>query len=477
MKAHYKILGLGLLGFMVLYSCIPSKQIREADTQLPETFASANNDTLNAGGLSWRAFFTDPGLQRLIDTALVRNQELNITLQQVAMAQNEIRARKGEYLPFIGILGGYELEKASRNTRNGAVEEQLTLGEDGEAFPDPLPNYQLGFAASWELDIWKKLRNAKKASVYEYLASVEGKNFMVTNLVAEIASLYYELTALDNQLIFVNKNLEIQQNALKMVKLQKQAARATELAVKRFEAEVMKNQSHLFELKQQIVETENQINFLLGRRPEPILRNSDEFIELQLDTVYAGIPSQLLQNRPDIRQAELELAAAKLNVKSARASFYPTIGLRAGIGFEAFKPNFLFAAPESMVYNAVGDLMAPLVNRNALKAAFSTANNRQIQAIYEYERAILTGYVEVTNQLSNIENLNQSFSSKENQVNALDTSIDLANRLFRSARAEYLEVLLTQREALEARMELVEVRKDQFLARIGLYRALGGGWN
>lgn len=130
-----------------------------------------------------------------------------------------------------------------------------------------------------------------------------------------------------------------------------------------------------------------------------------------------------------------------------------------------------------MVYNAVGDLVAPLVNRNALKAAFNTANNRQVQAMYEYEQAILNGYVEVANQLSNLENLNNSYARKDNQVKALDASIELANQLFRSARVEYLEVLLTQREALEARMELVETRKDQYLARVDLYRALGGGWN
>lgn len=477
MRAHYKVLSLGFLVLAVQNSCIPSQHLREARTELPGSFANASMDTVNAGAMSWRDFFEDPQLQQLIDTALVRNQELNIIAQQVAIAQNETRARKGEYLPFLGLQGGYEVEKASRYTRNGAVEEQLTLGEEGQAFPDPLPNYNLGLAATWELDIWKKLRNSKKAAVYEYLASVEGKNFMVTNLVAEISRLYYELSALDNQLIFIQKNLEIQQNALHMVRLQKQAARATELAVRRFEAEVLKNQSHLFEIKQEIVETENQIIFLLGHRPQTITRNSNQFISLDPDTVYAGIPAQLLQNRPDIRRAELELEAAKLNVKVARASFYPTVGLRAGIGFEAFKPDFLFTAPEAMVYNAVGDLVAPLVNRNALKAAFNTANNRQVQAMYEYEQAILNGYVEVANQLSNLENLNNSYARKNNQVKALDASIELANQLFRSARAEYLEVLLTQREALEARMELVETRKDQWLARVDLYRALGGGWN
>ena len=476
MKSYYKILGLGLLVFSVHYSCIPTREIREVNSELPETFAGGSTDTLSAANMDWKDFFKDSKLQMLIDSALVRNQELNITLQQVAIAQNEIRARKGEYLPFVGFQGGYELEKASKFTRNGSVEEQLTIGE-GEAFPDPLPNFNLDLAASWELDVWKKLRNAKKASVFEYLASVEGKNFMVTNLVAEIASSYFELTALDNQLAYVKQNLEIQQNALKMVQLQKQAARATELAVRRFEAEVAKNQSHLYELQQEIVETENRINFLIGRRPQAIKRNSAEFIQMEPMLVTSGIPAQLLQNRPDIRMAEFELEAAKLNVQSARASFLPAVGIKAGVGFEAFKSDVLFTSPESLIYNAVGDLVAPLINRNALKAVFNTANNRQLQAIYEYEQAILNGYVEVVNELSNMDNLDKSYVQKNKQVKALDESIELANQLFRSARAEYLEVLLTQREALEARMELVETRKFQLRARIELYRALGGGWN
>ena len=467
---------MGLLALSLFFSCVPSRDIREAKDGLPEQYTAGQADTLNSSAVSWRVFFGDPDLRTLIDSALVRNQELNIMVQQVDIARNEVRARTGEYLPSVGLQAGAEVEKVGRYTRSGAVEDQLDIRE-GEAFPEPLTDFQAGLAASWELDIWKKLRNSKKAAVYEYLASVEGRRFMVTNLVAEIAASYYELVALDNQLVYLRQNLEIQQNALDIVKLQKQAARATELAVRRFEAEVFKNQSQRFEIQQQIVETENRINFLTGRGPGPVRRRSEPFIDMALDTVYSGIPAQLLTNRPDIRQAEFELEAAKLDVKSARASFLPSVGIRAGIGFQAFKPGLLGTTPESLVYNAVGDLVAPLINRNALKAAYNSATDRQLQAVYEYEKAILGGYVEVVNQLSNIENLRNGYQRKLDQVDALTESIDLSTRLFQSARVEYLEVLLTQREALEARMELVEAKKFQMLARIDLYHSLGGGWN
>jgi len=465
-----------LFALVVLHSCVPTKTLREENNTVPENYNYQGKDTLNTAMLNWRDFFKDEHLTRLIDSALVNNQELNIFLQQVDMAKNEIKARKGEYLPFVSVFAGAEVEKVGEFTRNGVVEKNLDI-RDGEEFPEPLPNFSAGLSASWELDIWKKLRNSKKAVMLEYLASVEGKNFMVTNLVAEIADAYYELLAEDNELANIEQNLQIQQNALEMVRLQKQAARATELAVRRFEAELLKNQSHQYEVRQQIVESENKINFLLGRTPRPIERRSQGFIERDLDSVYAGIPSQLLQNRPDIRRAEYELQAAKLNTKVAKANFYPSIGIRAGVGLEAFNPKFLTETPQSLLYSLMGDVVGPLINRNAIKAEYQTANDRQLQTVYEYEKAILNGYIEVANQLSNIKNLKSNYDLKEREVTALTESIDLSIQLFQSARADYMEVLLVQREALDAKIELIETKKNQLVARIKMYQALGGGWN
>jgi len=462
---------------LILFSCVPAKTaIREADKTLPKAYKNQMKDSINSANVKWKDFFSDTNLVALIDVAIANNQELKMMLQRVEMSKNEIKARKGEYLPFVSIIAGAEVEKVGEFTRNGAVEKNLSIRED-EKFPEPLSNFSAGLSASWELDIWKKLRNGKKIAVLEYLASVEGKNFMVTQLVSEIASTYYELMALDNQLLIIEQNLELQTNALRMVKLQKEAARVTQLAVRRFEAELLKNQSNKFIVAQQIVETENLLNFLVGRYPQQIIRSSDTFISKSMDDIKSGIPPDLLANRTDIKKAELELAAAKLNVSVAKANFYPSIGVRAGLGLEAFKPKFLINTPESLTYNLIGDIVSPLINRNAIKAEYSTANNRQLAAIFEYEKTILNAYIEVQNQVSNAQNLKESYLLKESQVEALTESINLSIQLFKSARAEYTEVLLTQREALDSKIEIIETKRDQLLANVKLYQALGGGWN
>ncbi|WP_286174633.1 TolC family protein [Cytophaga sp. FL35] len=469
------ILG-GTCSLLMIFSCVPSKPLAESKVQLPESFTELESDTVNSAQLEWRDYFSDPQLISLIDSALAKNQELNIMMRQINIANNEISERKGEYLPFVGVRAGAEVEKVGEFTRSGAVEKNLDIRE-GEEFPEPLTDYSVGLFATWELDIWKKLRNAKKAAVFEYLATVEGKNFMVTQLISEIAESYFELLALDNQLDLIDQNLEIQDNALRMVRLQKQAARTTELAVRRFEAEVLKNRSHRFEVKQRIIEVENEINLLVGRIPEPIQRNSSDLLQRQIDTSYAGVPSQLLQNRPDIKKAEYELAAAELSIKEARANFFPSLELNAGVGLQAFDTQFLNSTPESLIYSVVGDVVGPLINRRAIKAHYNNASERQVQAVFEYEKAVLQGYVEVVNQLSKQDNLKKSYDLKSKQVDALNETIDYSTRLFRSARAEYIEVLLAQREALDSKMELVETKKEQLIARVNLYKALGGGWN
>lgn len=478
MKNNNKI-KLFLIGvvLVILHSCgIPKVTTKENEVALPENYVASSQDTLSTAQLKWKDFFDDENLNILIDETLKNNKELNILLQKVAMSQNEIQARKGEYLPGINFGAGADIDKVGEFTRNGAVEKNLAI-KDGEEFPEPLSNYQLGLYSTWELDIWKKLRNAKKVAYMEYMASQEGRNLLVTNLVAEVANSYYELIALDSQLSNLEQNIEIQKNALEIVKLLKESARTTSLAVKRFEAEVQKNQSEIYNLKQEIVETENKINFLVGRLPQPVIRSSSTFTEMQPKMVNAGLPSQLLENRPDVRKAQLELDAAKLNIKVAKANFYPSLGLKAGVGFEAFKPDFLLESPASLLYNIAGELSAPLVNRNAIKAQYKNASAKQIQAAFEYEQTLLNAYIEVVNQLSKIDNLEKNFDLKNKQVASLDESVEISNLLFQSARADYMEVLLTQRDVLEAKMALIETRKDQMVAMVNLYRALGGGWN
>ncbi len=432
-------------------------------------------DSTNSAEINYQQFFSDPYLANLIDSALANNQELNIIKQEISIAKNEVLAKKGAYLPFLKYGAGLGMDKVGRYTRYGSLEANNEIAP-GKEFPEPFTDLMVGANFSWELDVWRKLRNDRQASFNRYLASTEGKNFLVTNLVSEIAQSYYELLGMDNQLEIINQYISIQKNALKIVKFQKEAARVTELAVKRFEAELFKNQSRIFEIKQNIIEVENRINYLVGRFPQPIQRARTPLLNSNPWVIKEGLPAQLLQNRPDIRQAELEMIASKIDVQIARAEFLPSFGLNAGLGMQSFSPKYFFNLPSSIIYSLVGDMVGPLVNKNEIKANYYSKNAKQIQAITNYQQKILNAHREVYNQLQNIKNMQMKFDAIDNQVNILGSSIKISTNLFQSARADYMEVLLTQRDALEAKIELVETKKEQYLALIGLYHSLGGGW-
>jgi NodT family efflux transporter outer membrane factor (OMF) lipoprotein len=462
-------------GSVLMNACTSIKPLAEKEPlQLPAQYVNGN-DSLNIAQLSWKSYFNDTFLINLIETALNNNQELNVLLQEIAISRNEVFASKGEYLPFVSIQAGASAQKEGKYTRFGAVDEQLEI-EPGRNFPQPLSDFEAGFYASWELDVWKKLRNARKAALQRYLGTEEARNFMITNLIAEIADAYYELMALDNLLSIIERNIDIQSDVLHIVEQQKEAARLSQLAVNRFKAQLLNTRNLQYAVKQEITESENHIRFLCGTLPLSIERNSAAFLDAKEDTLSAGLPSQLLLNRPDIRRAERELEASRLDVQVARAAFFPSIALNAGLGLNAYNGAHLLL-PESGLYNLFGDLMGPLINRNAIKAAYWNANARQLQAVYQYEQTALKAYLDVMNQMAMIENYDQSFRVKSEQVELLRESIGIAGSLFNNARADYSEVLLTQREALESKMELIETRKQQQHARVNLYRALGGGWN
>lgn len=468
------VIALVLTGCKAPMATVIKDEVKE---NLPQNFnqeeqQDANN---NSGTTPWRQFFTDPNLVSLIETALKNNQELLITLQEIEIAKSGVLAKKGRLSPTVSAGIGAGLKKAGRYTSEGAGDASTDI-EPGKEMPDPLGNFEGGLMANWEIDIWKKLRTEKEAAVAHYLSTVEGKNFVLSNLIEEVADNYYELLALDNQLDIIQQYIKLQQRALEISKIQKEAAAATELAVKKFEAELAKSKASEYTIRQQITEKENQINALLGRYPQPIVRTKESFMATIPQTVYTGIPSQLLSNRPDIKQAELELKAAKLDVEAARKEFYPSLEISATLGLEAFKPSYLVKMPESIAYNLAGELAGPLINKSAIKANFQTADARQIQSLYEYDKTILNAYLDVANMMSKIKNIDQYYQLKSQETKALDQSIDIANQLFRNSRADYLEVLLNQRDALDAKMELIEAKQKQLSTVVDIYKSLGGGW-
>jgi multidrug efflux system outer membrane protein len=463
-------------GFLVVVSGCQIPKLRQAELGLglPVSYNGVASQESSAQ-LRVEEFYNDPNLTGLICQAVANNRELQSLNQEVQIARNEILARRGAYLPFVGFRGSAGFDKPSRFTPLGAAEDQLEYFP-GRHFPDPLPNFLAGLNIFWQLDIWRELRNARDAAIQRYLSTVDRRNYFLTRLVADIAENYYSLIALDKRIENLNRIIKFQQQSYEIAQEKFKAGTGTELAVRRFLAEFRKNQSEKLIVGQEIIETENRINTLASRFPQAVERYPAAFFDLNIHALSVGVPAQLLQYRPDIRQAERELAAAGLDIKVARAHFFPRLDLSAAIGYQAFNPKYLLMGPEALVASLAGDLTAPLINKAAIRADFMNANAKQLQSLYNYQRVVINAFTEVVNRLSMVENYRRSITLKQQQLTALETSVELATQLFQASRVEYIEVLFAQRDLLDARRVLIDTKRQQLSAIVNTYQALGGGY-
>jgi NodT family efflux transporter outer membrane factor (OMF) lipoprotein len=465
-----------LLPLLMVFACkVPAVVMQEKDPVVLPALYQASADTAAAELPQWNRFFTDTNLVALIKTGLMYNQDLQAALQRINYAQADILQQKGLLSPTVNGSIAASLRKFGLYTMDGAG-NIVTDIQPGKLIPVDLPDYFVGLQTSWEIDAWGKLKNKKQAALARYLSGVEGSNLLVTQLVASISTAYYELLAIDETVKIIDETIQVRERAYELVKVQKQSAMSNELAVKQFESQLYNLRAFRLELLQQAAQTENNIYLLTGKLPGTISRSKVFFGAGLPGYLKAGVPSALLQQRPDIRQAEWNLVAAKAELKAARAAFYPSVNITGSLGFQAFKPELLTRTPESVAYGLIGGLTAPLVNRSAIKANFQKAGALQLEAYYQYQKTILNGYVEVYNEMLRAKNLEQVFEQRSKETETLLQSIDIAEILFKAGRASYLEVLVTQQNALQARLSLVDTKRKQFLTTINLYRTLGGGW-
>lgn len=435
--------------------------------KLPGTYIG-NTDTITDGNIQWQEFFTDPLLLDLIETALQNNFDLLTAIQRIEIARAFYSVSQGAFLPSLSGVASANLGNVNQNMVGNADQDQRMNNIREEYF--------IGLQSSWEADIWGRLKSQKKAAYSRFLASERGKHLVTTAIVAEIARLYYELLAVDNELEVVRKNIDFQEIALEIIKIQKMGGRATELAVQQFTAQLLSTKALEKEKEQRVIELETQINLLMGRYPQTIPREKD-ISELALPpTIHEGVPSTLLLNRPDIQQAELELLAAEADVEAARAAFLPSLSISPYAGFNARNASVLFQTPESLAAGLLGGVTAPIFNKKRIRAGFNRSIAERQQAYYGYQKSIIAGYGEVVNNIRGIDNLEQVYSLKEQEVEVLLNAVSTSNVLFTSGYATYLEVITAQKSVLEAELELANIKKGIFHSVIGLYQALGGGW-
>jgi multidrug efflux system outer membrane protein len=445
--------------------------------KMPDTY-TGNIDSANVSGMAISKFFNDSYLLRLIDTAMAANPDVLTALQRVEIANANLRYNGLLILPSVTLNANAGLEKYGDYTLNGVGNYDTNLSpniNDKQRIPNPTPDYFLGFRSSWEVDLWGKLRNRKRAAFNRFLASQSGYKMVTTSLTSQIATAYYQLLALDNELRVIRKNITLQSNALEIIKMQKLGGRATELAVQQFLAQLERTQGLEYQTLQQITETENQLNFLTGKFSKAIARDTSISTVKLPSVLKAGVPSQLLLNRPDIQEAEFELRAMNADIKAVHAAFFPALTLSPYVGFNAFSSSLLFNSG-SFAYGILGGITAPIFNRKLIKADYNRTVAQGKQALYSYQKTVLNSYQEVFNSLKSIENYNQMYNHKQQEVNALNNAVSVANDLYLVGRANYLEVITAQRNVLDAELELANTKKNIFIGAINLYRSVGGGW-
>lgn len=458
--------------------CKMLKPVEHASAIKAPALFQASADSTGIASLKWSSFFADQKLIALIDTALQNNLDLKMAVQRIEMAGSSILFRQGALLPTVNgeLAGGGR--KFGDYTMDGVGNYDTNFSDnlnEDRKLPAPfLPDYFLGLRSSWEIDIWGKLKTQRKAAYTRFLSSQKARQAIVTGVIAQVASLYYELVTLDAELSIIKKNISLQEKAVNAIVVQKEAGRANELGVKQFRAQLLNTKSLEADIVQRIVERENELNTLLGRFPQAISR-STSLSSLLPDQVSAGIPSQMLRRRPDIQQAELELLANHSDLQAARLAFLPSLNITAFIGFNAFKSS-LFFNPGSIAYTALGGLTAPLLNRKALKAEQKRSEAASIESLYAYNKAVLTGFQEVSTSLRKIENTRRIAELKTQEVSVLQEAVATSQDLFMGGYASYLEIITAQKGVLEAELSLINIQKDQSLAAIQLYRSLGGGW-
>jgi outer membrane protein, multidrug efflux system len=463
-----------LIVISLIVSCTSQKKSDKTIVIPPENFAG-KKDSGNAALLSYKIFLQDSDLVNLIDEVLKNNPDANIAWQKINGNRAQYIAKRGGLLPVVSGNVLAAQRKYGLYTMDGAG-NMSTYMRGNEIVPEHLQDYFVGFQASWELDLWGKLNNRRKASLNRFIASIEGRNFLITNLISEVAFNYYELLALDNILEILNETIALQENAVTLVKAQKQAGMVNELAVNQLETQLLGTKSLERETSQLKIICENKINFLAGRFPTEIKRNKKILFNTWDKEIKLGNPTELLKNRSDIREKEYELIAAKADVKAAKRAFYPSLNLTGGWGVQAYKTELLLLNPESIAYSIIGNLLAPLINRTALKAELKSANALQMEAVLNYRKNVIRAYLEVLNEYSAINNYQKIQDLRIQQVNIATESSEISTELFKTGKATYLEVIVSQQNALEAKLQNINARKMKFVAAVNLYKALGGGW-
>lgn len=449
---------------VTMQSCFVARQYSRPEVVDSEYFRTdaLARDSATIADVSWREMFTDPILVGHIERGLERNIDIRVALQQIEIARAYFLQGKQGYLPTLNATGRVNYQALSRNSQFGSF------------FSGSITQYEVTAGLSWEADIWGKIRSARRASEASYLQSVAAHQAVKTELIASIATLYYQLLMLDEQERVAEQTIATRESALETTRALKDAGTVSEVAVKQTEAQLHTARALLVELRRNINLLENTLSILLGDEPHAITRGTldEQAVPEELKT---GFPVQLLRNRPDVVAAEYGLVNAFEMTNVARSNFYPSLTLTANGGLQSLQLDELFSV-NSLFANVIGGIAQPILNGRRIRTQYEVSLSQQEQAFLRFRQTILNASREVSDALYNFDAAEETIAIKGSEFEAYDTATQYSEELMNNGLASYLEVLTARQNALNSQLDLVSSRFNRLNAVVDLYRALGGGW-
>lgn len=459
MKKYIVVLGSTLM----LQSCFVAKNYERPNLKTEDLYRTEviANDTVSMADISWEELFKDPILQGYIQKGLQNNFDIRTALQNIVATEANLKQRKAAFLPTIGLNGNWTHQEISGNSQFGGMFDRIG-------------QYQLATNLSWEADIWGKIKSNKRAANAQYLQTIAANQAVKTQVITGIASMYYQLLALDAQLKIAEQTLENRNKSIETIQALKEAGQVTEVAVKQTEAQKLTTEIIIEDLKYNITILESAMSILLGESSQKIERTTFEEQELNPE-IKLGVPVQLLSRRPDLIAAEYGLVSAFELVNVSRSNFYPSLTITATGGLQSLELKELIST-NSLFANIVTGLTQPIFNQRQIRTQHEIAKANQEKALIQFEQALKTAGKEVSDALANYQNETRKIQIREQQVETLKKASEYSEELLAYGLANYLEVLTAKDNALNSELSLIDNRFKQFNAIITLYRALGGGW-
>jgi outer membrane protein, multidrug efflux system len=449
---------------VLLAGCKMGPDYRRPDLDVPQSFRFEEKDVLDTADTAWWQGFEEPVLDSLMAEALANNRDVKIAADNIERAAGVLMQTRAPLFPQANYGG----------TGSRQAGSEMNAAPWSPAVPNPFNSFQLVAGANWEIDLWGRIRRLSEAARAEMLSTREARRGVILSLVGSVAGGYVQLRGLDEQLEIARRTLATYGESLKLFELQFQHGQVSQMTVEQVRSQYQTAAAAIPQLESQIAQTENGLSILLGRNPGPIERGK-AVSDLRLPAIPEGLPSQLLERRPDLAQAEQNLIAANAQIGAAKALYFPTISITGALGTESSDIKNLFKGAAG-TWSYAGTFTGPIFAAGAIRGQVKQAKAQQQAAIESYQNAIQSAFGDVDNALVSRRKLSEQLEAQGGLVKALNEYTRLAWLQYNGGYTAYLTVLDAESQLFPAELNYAQAKASLLTAYVNIYKTMGGGW-